>query len=426
MSAFGDTVPHSLRDWSSRAEKLFVLLALILFSQALLNRLFIPETADEGPVWLRAIWLPIYAMTIIVLIPVLLRFVHISARAFILWIPVIIVLISPLWADDPGLAARRGFALAMTTAFALYLACRFNWAELIELLAIVFAIFVVGCFIAVLVDPTFGIMQSIHPGAWRGIWDEKNTLGAHMARGALIFLCAAMMDRRRRILWWSFGLASVVLLLLSTSKTALLALILGVCAMAFIAIVRTGQAATLLIVYCALGAIGLIGTGLFFFPDDFFALLGRDATLTGRTDIWQASLNVTAERPWLGYGYDIFWVLESPQRDYINQIATWEVTNAHNGWIETALSVGWPMAALIGLTIVAALLAALSRLGRGLEAYLVFPMLLLMLLYSMSESIFIQRHNLLWIIFLVVAAKLFVGERHGEPTAMGSSRWHQS
>ena len=35
--------------------------------------------------------------------------------------------------------------------------------------------------------------------------------------------------------------------------------------------------------------------------------LGRSATLTGRTRIWQMSLDNIAQRPWLGYGFGAFW-----------------------------------------------------------------------------------------------------------------------
>lgn len=404
-------------------EHAFVLIALLLFSQALLGRLLVGEGADADASALRLIWPPLYLGILAAMIGVVLRFCHLSARGLILWIPVILAFISVFWSLDPGMTFRRAVALTMTTAFAFYLASRYSWAELVRLLAVTFAILSVGSLVSVLVSPSFGIHDTIHPGAWRALWDTKNSLGANMARAGVIFLAAALFFPRERLVWLAFFVLALALLLLSTSKTALLGLCAGIAVMFAVWIVRQGPALTLLIIYLAVVIATLIGLSVVFMPEEFFALLGRDATLTGRTDIWVASANVINQRPWLGYGYDVFWATDTPQRDYINEFSRWEVSSAHNGWVETALSIGIPGAVVVGLTIIASLLAAAPRLGRGTEAYFVAPILMLTVLYSVSESSFLQRHSLLWVLYLVVAAKLFVGERHGFRTTMVPMNW---
>ena len=35
--------------------------------------------------------------------------------------------------------------------------------------------------------------------------------------------------------------------------------------------------------------------------------IGKDATLTGRVDLWPAVLDKIWQRPWLGYGFSEFW-----------------------------------------------------------------------------------------------------------------------
>ena len=42
------------------AHKVFLLIALLLFSEALLGRLFASETNPEGGAFLRLLWLPLY------------------------------------------------------------------------------------------------------------------------------------------------------------------------------------------------------------------------------------------------------------------------------------------------------------------------------------------------------------------------------
>src|SRR5262249_38003099 len=68
--------------------------------------------------------------------------------------------------------------------------------------------------------------------------------------------------------------------------------------------------------------------------------LDKDSTLTGRTDIWTLVVDAIAERPWLGYGYGVFWQPENPRAQLIWYVLDWQFTHAHNGWLETLLQLG--------------------------------------------------------------------------------------
>ena len=69
----------------------------------------------------------------------------------------------------------------------------------------------------------------------------------------------------------------------------------------------------------------------------FTSILGRDATLTGRTEIWAGLLPVAARRPILGSGYGALWTpqLSSPPVPEIE---------AHNGYLEVLLQLGTSLA----------------------------------------------------------------------------------
>ncbi len=80
-------------------------------------------------------------------------------------------------------------------------------------------------------------------------------------------------------------------------------------------------------------------------------MLGRNATLTGRTDIWKAVLFLDPN-PFFGTGYESFWLGNRLQR-------VWEiigyrgVAEAHNGYLETYINMGW-----VGLSMLLVLLAS--------------------------------------------------------------------
>jgi exopolysaccharide production protein ExoQ len=400
-------------------ETAFVAVTLLLFTQAMMHWI-VPEGGKTDSVtFIRFLWPPIYLITIFLIIGVANRFFHLSLRALVLWLPVLLALASFLWAVDPGLAMRRSIALAMTTAFAFYVASRFSLRDVIAIFASVFALLAVSSLTMALLFPDLGVMQSVHIGAWKGVFLEKNPLGGFMARGVVVFLCASLFFPRLAPLWLPLAGLSFLLVVMSQSLSALMGLLAALCVMGAIFILRRGAAISMVFFYLVIVALGSATIAALGYPDEVTQLLGRDVTLTGRTDIWSATFPVIDQRPWLGFGFDQFWEVDSPDRRLIWEAANWQVTGAHNGWLDTALSLGMIGVLLVGLGLIAVVLAALTTLGHGRIAYFIWPIIILQIVYTLSESTLLIRNGTLWVMFLIVAAKVFVGERDGEPTRFG-------
>ena len=81
--------------------------------------------------------------------------------------------------------------------------------------------------------------------------------------------------------------------------------------------------------------------------------LGRTPTLTGRTDIWREVLSFPVN-PVVGVGYESFWL--GPRLEQMRELAGFDINEAHNGYIEIYVNLGW-----IGLTVLAVLLATCYR-----------------------------------------------------------------
>ncbi len=77
--------------------------------------------------------------------------------------------------------------------------------------------------------------------------------------------------------------------------------------------------------------------------------LGRNPTLTGRTEIWEAALTVRNNRLF-GAGYESFWLGARLQQMW-DAIPGLRVNEAHNGYIEIVLTLGWIGAILLGILI---------------------------------------------------------------------------
>ena len=65
--------------------------------------------------------------------------------------------------------------------------------------------------------------------------------------------------------------------------------------------------------------------------------LGRDASLTGRTAVWQTILPY-ATNAWVGAGYENFWI--GDRIKLFNRLLG-GLNQAHNGYIEIYLNLGW-------------------------------------------------------------------------------------
>ncbi|WP_375283436.1 O-antigen ligase family protein [Marinicauda pacifica] len=379
---------------------------LFLFSQALLGPLLADPADPEGAPILRLIWPPVYALTLVLM----LSRPGASLRYLAYGWPVLalaaLTVLSTAWSLDPALTLRRSFAIFMTTLFGIWLAAAFSWRDLLRVLGALFALLAVMSFVAGLAVPGFGIMQEIHPGAWKGLWWEKNTLGALMAWALLVFVSAGAIDPRYAWVWRALAPLALLLVLLSTSKTALLASLVALGSPLAIALVRrdfTFAAVTL--VTAALGlAAGVIA--LIIGPAAILEALGRDPSLTGRIPIWAGLIDVIGQAPWTGFGYGAFWAAEDGPVHWLRKATEWDVPTAHNAWIETALALGLPGLVLGAFVFLRALGQGVLRLLSGNETYFALTFMMTWGLISVSESNMLQQNSLVWVLLVTVATKL--------------------
>jgi len=407
MPIYANTSSGFLPKFGQGLEIVLLLAAMFLFSGGLLGSLLVDEHATDGSPLLRALFYPVYLLTIILAVLRPWSMGNALWRSMLLLVPVGLALASVNWSLNPDITVRRAFALVMTTLFAIYIASRFDWADFIELFAVGFLILAVLSVATVLILPEIGIMSEIHAGAWAGIYGEKNQLGMNMAKSAHLSLCAMIFRPSRRWFWAGAFLLAVALLVLSTSKTSLIALTLILSGMAGLYVIRKGPRLAVPMVY--FGVVFGVGfaMALQFFPEFMFGLIGREPTLTGRTGIWMALFEQIKHRPWFGYGYAVFWLEETGPAFWVRQQTEWLVPTAHNGWLETWLSIGLAGVSCFAVVYVATVIAALRSVLSSQAAYWALISTLVFLLFSVSESNILQQNNLGWVVFAATAAKLF-------------------
>jgi O-antigen ligase len=137
--------------------------------------------------------------------------------------------------------------------------------------------------------------------------------------------------------------------------------------------------------------------------------LGKDPSLTGRTEIWDSLLRKVADRPWTGYGYGAFWgrIGESAPADWVRKETGWIVPSAHNGWIDLLVQLGWPGTLMVGgLLAGTAVNAVLRSSGSGVrEGWWALGFLAAFVVLSLSESILMAHQGLPWVLFVALLTR---------------------
>jgi len=389
-----------------RGEFAIAFVILFLMSGGLLAPLFSPDQNPDSVPWLRTIWLPVYGMVAVLLARDPLRASRVATGAVLGLILCGWAFASIRWSIHPDVTLRRSVALLFTTLFGLWLAAAYDWRRLVELLGGVFFMLAMGTWIAAIAFPAFGRQDPVHPGAWTGLWYEKNQLGWIMTHGVLACACAGVFNPRRAFVWGVGAALCAGAVVMSQSTTSLLGVAISLGGIAGLALLRRGGAVRLVAVWAAIAGAGAFVAVMTLAPELFFKLIGKDPSLTGRTDIWAAVLHRAELRPALGYGFGAFWTDKWGPAWFIRQEVKWEAPTAHNGWLDVLLQLGCVGVALAALHFLVSSAAAVMRAFRGPEGYWALLFMVIFALFSVSESTVMQYNGITWAIYIATGAKL--------------------
>jgi exopolysaccharide production protein ExoQ len=379
---------------------------IVMLTGALIGPVFAP-LQQETPI-LRLIWLPVYAVTLGLCCWRAERMVKAWPALVILVLLCLHAYASKYWSIDPGVTARRTLALFFSSLFAIYLGAVFRGPHLPRVLMLSGLLMGLGSLVMVFAFPAIGIHQYDNAGLWRGLWYEKNQMGVVMVAGAVAAAACLASEDRRRLLPALALVVTTVLVLATQSKTSLLCLLIGVGVVgALWAMRQGGPALTVVALWFGVVLTGTVGYVFITDPAVVLKALGKDPSLTGRTDIWVALMREVGERPWTGFGYQAFWGRESIPAAFIRAETQWPVPSAHNGWIDLLIQLGWPGAFSVGFAVMLAFLTSLFRIpvAGAREGYFGIAYFAVFLLLSLSESVLLTNANLPWALLLAIMTR---------------------
>ncbi|WP_088240572.1 O-antigen ligase family protein [Calothrix rhizosoleniae] len=406
-------------------EKIFVIFALFLSTSALIPVLLEKEDSNgfsQDP-FSPILFLGIYVITAILILEyrqIFLQFTRsVAWKNIWIWLLAGMAIASVLWTIEPDITLRRSILLLGTTVFGAYIAVRYNLREQLELLSWVFGSIIILSFVFAIALPNTGIMTfqegGAHAGAWRGVMTHKNLLGRIMVLSSMVFLLRGISlsptkQKYHWIPWLGYGL-SILLILLCTSKTAL---IVSLTLTTIIPLYRTWRRNYTQVMPFMIAVILVVGsTAILIFDqlDVIATTLGRDLTLTGRTNIWIAMWDIIQERPLLGYGLNAVWQnWNNEATAYLWKQLEWECPYGHNGFMDLLAELGFSGLGLFLFGYIITYVKGIKwlRITNNVEG--IWPLLYLafLALYNISESTLLANNSIFWILFVSISFSIVI------------------
>jgi exopolysaccharide production protein ExoQ len=327
--------------------------------------------------------------------------------------PILALALAPL-SQQPTRTLSSGTVLLGSTVLLYYIMVQYTLDQVLELLLVLGTATTIASVVFALALPQYGLDQmGGHSNAWKGIFSAKNYLG----NIALFFLTVAVSYRPRTNFFRSVRLSQILLCLTTIAFShAATAYLLTVLYIVYFVILRNlrrfRKKDYFLVCTVVAGALFAVMAVIVLWPDFLFELLGKDVTLTGRTEIWGAVIDSILKRPLVGYGYGAFWLGLKGESYHVILAVSWVLAQAQSGFLDVTLELGVGGLAIAILVFGFAFRDGMACLFRSrdhtqlwaVEWYL--AIVVLTLIYNLDESFLFEPQHLGSMMFLLACVGL--------------------
>ncbi|MEG4815372.1 O-antigen ligase family protein [Microcoleus sp. K5-D4] len=335
-------------------------------------------------------------------------------------------LLSTLWSLVPEETLRAGLAFSGFTAFGFYIAAQYKWEDLSRFwrwgyTAIGWASFV---------------MKPPGAGDFVGLTQSKNSLGGVLALcTAFWYLHYSQGAKTQKERWIALGMMffSFYLVRANKSGSALvitIILIIAVSSLNFLKKLTFQWAFTAIICFLVVSIILTV-----FVVDNLEDIivggLGKDLTLTGRTEFWPQLMAAVNQRPWFGYGYDGFFQQDKlgagTPAYFIYTPSGFQPENPHNGGIGILLAFGWPGLILMMTSLLLNLAYAVRYLSRSTLEGAGIPICFLVsiIMSNITEGYIIDIGNP-WLSYVMLTVRLAIDNANNSSNSSTSNPQRRS
>jgi exopolysaccharide production protein ExoQ len=335
------------------------------------------------------------------------------------WLAVLLIYmaLSVFWSEVPETSFKRWGREAIAVVMACVVASEKSPRQAMEAILRRSAyVLVPTSLVLIKYFPILGVQYRQMGGQmWVGAATQKNGLGRLCLIAAFFIVWSLLRSSERHSGVRQVRWTDTVVLALSAyllmgpgeeqfSATALASACVGFAAYAFLCWRRRAGATpgivTVALPFCLVFAIGTLqpywgGSIAATVASEF----GRDVTLTGRTEIWGGLVPEVWSRPLLGSGVESFWT-DANKRLH-------DIGEAHNGYLDVALSLGFVGLAIVFLFLLVSCLKAQREMVKDFEwGCLWYCCLLMAAVHNVTESSFnsFTAHIMSTVLFFALAS----------------------
>jgi exopolysaccharide production protein ExoQ len=333
----------------------------------------------------------------------------------------VIVLASTLWSVAPEITVKRSLTFVGSMLLIIYFVEKLGSDRVFRCLVQQLVIIGVISVITRVIWKEYSVLPGTH--GLKGIYSHKNIFGAVMAVGVLDCLYLYISDKVRYRYYLWIAVFFLICDVLSTSGTSILQGIIFFYMFSLYLLAARGGFGRVLSIIGSLLLLGVAALAVVA-PDALFGSIGKDATLTGRTDLWPYVLDFIHERPWLGWGYRSFWQPDNQLAvDLWNKLG-WMVPEAHNGLLELLLDVGYVGCAAFVYVFLASAIKAVQNLKVGNIAIGVAGVMSFVgiLLYGVTEEVLLNPDLRSIMFYLIAVSGIHEYRRYRASSLYRSSR----
>jgi len=160
-------------------------------------------------------------------------------------------------------------------------------------------------------------------------------------------------------------------------------------------------------------SLGFVANVMWYHAGEVVGALGRNLTVSGRTQLWRLVMSAVAQRPWLGYGYSGFWLGWAGPSAGIWAQTGWMPPDAHNGWLDVLLALGAVGLGLFTVVLVLGFVRSVRYLRTHSTSIGQWPLMFFafLVLTNLTESSFLVRNDIFWVVQVALTVRLGIALR---------------
>ena len=323
----------------------------------------------------------------------------------------LLAIASTAWSQVPSRSLSFALMNLLNTAFAIYLVRRFTPNQQMQLFTTLGVVTLIGSYTLIALFPSIGLDHKENfAHAWQGLFGHKNHCAMMMTYLLIPIFSLRLKTSLQRALRILYVAATLLLVAMTQSRTGWLLLALTFLFLGGMSLLKRFRGRNrLLLTLVTIAVVTTLAVVVYEQYATIAVMLGKDPTLTGRTEIWAAVMVPIMKRPLLGYGYNAFWVgFKGEAATTAMMIGAANLGNAENGVLQIWLDLG-----AIGVLLMFVLLAQITRMAFAYWRRTTSPQLawyLTVVFLSVAMLIdgdkFMFPHTLEWTAFVMVYLSL--------------------